>query len=108
MQGQAIDDASSSENIDVDASNESDDQLQPQGEKDDGPSISVTRSSQPPNSSIPTQKRRRVTRACDECRRKKIKCDGRQPCTHCTVYSYGEHTVRSTYEKIGRHHRTMS
>lgn len=35
------------------------------------------------------QKRRRVTRACDECRRKKIKCDGKQPCTHCTVYSYG-------------------
>nr|POE88174.1 vacuolar membrane protease [Quercus suber] len=25
------------------------------------------------------QKRRRVTRACDECRRKKIKCDGKQP-----------------------------
>ncbi len=38
----------------------------------------------------PVQKRRRVTRACDECRRKKIKCDGKQPCTHCTVYSYGE------------------
>ena len=37
------------------------------------------------------QKRRRVTRACDECRRKKIKCDGKQPCTHCTVYSYGMH-----------------
>lgn len=36
------------------------------------------------------QKRRRVTRACDECRRKKIKCDGKQPCTHCTVYSYGQ------------------
>lgn len=35
------------------------------------------------------QKRRRVTRACDECRKKKIKCDGKQPCTHCTVYSYG-------------------
>ena len=35
-------------------------------------------------------KRRRVTRACDECRRKKIKCDGKQPCTHCTVYSYGQ------------------
>ncbi|KAK5173816.1 Gypsy retrotransposon integrase-like protein 1 [Saxophila tyrrhenica] len=34
------------------------------------------------------QKRRRVTRACDECRRKKIKCDGKQPCTHCQVYSY--------------------
>ena len=39
------------------------------------------------------QKRRRVTRACDECRRKKIKCDGKQPCTHCTVYSYGEYLV---------------
>lgn len=39
----------------------------------------------------PLQKRRRVTRACDECRRKKIKCDGKQPCTHCTVYSYGKH-----------------
>ena len=39
--------------------------------------------------SAPIQKRRRVTRACDECRRKKIKCDGKQPCTHCTVYSYG-------------------
>lgn len=39
--------------------------------------------------SMPMQKRRRVTRACDECRRKKIKCDGKQPCTHCSVYSYG-------------------
>lgn len=38
--------------------------------------------------SLPMQKRRRVGRACDECRRKKIKCDGKQPCTHCTVYSY--------------------
>ncbi|KAI9846113.1 MAG: hypothetical protein M1837_004369 [Sclerophora amabilis] len=41
-----------------------------------------------PKTPIPMQKRRRVTRACDECRRKKIKCDGKQPCTHCTVYSY--------------------
>ena len=38
---------------------------------------------------VPMQKRRRITRACDECRRKKIKCDGKQPCTHCEVYSYG-------------------
>ncbi|KAK9355159.1 fungal-specific transcription factor domain-containing protein [Lipomyces doorenjongii] len=41
-----------------------------------------------PMNPTPIQKRRRVTRACDECRRKKIKCDGKQPCTHCTVYSY--------------------
>lgn len=33
-------------------------------------------------------KRRRVTRACDNCRLKKVKCDGKQPCIHCTVYSY--------------------
>ena len=38
--------------------------------------------------SIPLQKRRRVTRACDECRRKKIKCDGKHPCSHCQIYSY--------------------
>jgi Fungal Zn(2)-Cys(6) binuclear cluster domain len=44
--------------------------------------------------SAPLQKRRRVTRACDECRRKKIKCDGKQPCTHCTVYSYGTYGRR--------------
>lgn len=45
-------------------------------------------SDQPQKANAPLQKRRRVTRACDECRRKKIKCDGKQPCTHCTVYSY--------------------
>lgn len=33
-------------------------------------------------------KRRRVTRACDNCRQKKVKCDGKQPCIHCTVYLY--------------------
>lgn len=33
-------------------------------------------------------KRRRVTRACDLCRNKKVKCDGKQPCIHCTVYLY--------------------
>lgn len=43
------------------------------------------------NPAMPMQKRRRVTRACDECRRKKIKCDGKQPCTHCSVYSYGRY-----------------
>lgn len=44
---------------------------------------------------MPVQKRRRVTRACDECRRKKIKCDGKQPCTHCSVYSYGSTSLPS-------------
>ncbi|KAH9887412.1 fungal-specific transcription factor domain-containing protein [Xylariomycetidae sp. FL2044] len=49
---------------------------------------------------IPIQKRRRVTRACDECRRKKIKCDGKQPCTHCQVYSY-----ECTYDKPSNRRR---
>ena len=52
----------------------------------EGEEASVDQPTKPPG---PMQKRRRVTRACDECRRKKIKCDGKQPCTHCTVYSYG-------------------
>lgn len=32
-------------------------------------------------------KRRRIAKACDACRRKKIKCDGKQPCcSHCENY----------------------
>lgn len=32
-------------------------------------------------------KRRRISRACDMCRKKKIKCDGVLPnCGHCTNY----------------------
>ncbi|PKC71209.1 hypothetical protein RhiirA1_532180 [Rhizophagus irregularis] len=39
-------------------------------------------------------KRRRVARACDTCRRKKVRCDGVQPnsdppsCTNCKAYGY--------------------
>ncbi|ODV88570.1 hypothetical protein CANCADRAFT_148272, partial [Tortispora caseinolytica NRRL Y-17796] len=33
-------------------------------------------------------KKRRVTRACDECRRKKIRCDAESPCSHCAAYGY--------------------
>ncbi|KAJ6259442.1 hypothetical protein Dda_5079 [Drechslerella dactyloides] len=43
-----------------------------------------TSASANPVKPLPLQKRRRVTRACDCCRRKKIKCDGLQPCTHCS------------------------
>ncbi|CAN6675065.1 activator of stress genes 1 [Trichomonascus vanleenenianus] len=38
--------------------------------------------------SPPTKKRKRVTRACDLCRKKKIRCDGQLPCMHCSVYSF--------------------
>jgi hypothetical protein len=40
------------------------------------------------DSTIPPRKRSKVSRACDECRRKKIKCDAAseaadEPCTNC-------------------------
>ncbi|KAI1274767.1 hypothetical protein F5Y07DRAFT_372138 [Xylaria sp. FL0933] len=57
-------------------------------------------SSSRPGPPVPLQQRRRVTRACDECRRKKIKCDGKQPCTHCQVYSY-----ECTYDKPSNRRR---
>jgi hypothetical protein len=68
---------------------------------------------QPTDSTVPVQKRRRrVTRACDECRRKKIKCDGKQPCTHCTVYSYGKAchclSTRSIFELTERQNARMT
>jgi hypothetical protein len=42
----------------------------------------------PIDNSIPPRKRSKVSRACDECRRKKIKCDaqsdtGEAPCSSC-------------------------
>ncbi|KAL9612286.1 MAG: hypothetical protein Q9167_003109 [Letrouitia subvulpina] len=81
---------SSVDGYDEDAVGSNDEQWlqQRQSNADQPPStadINVVSSAKP---SAPLQKRRRVTRACDECRRKKIKCDGKQPCTHCTVYSY--------------------
>src|SRR5947207_2735056 len=54
----------------------------------------------PMKTTSPMQKRRRVTRACDCCRRKKIKCDGKQPCTHCTVYSYGTLVRRESTDAL--------
>ncbi|KAJ1337446.1 proline utilization trans-activator [Microdochium nivale] len=66
--------------------------------QDDAGQASGTESGEP--NSVPLQKRRRVTRACDECRRKKIKCNGKQPCTHCQVYSYD-----CTYDKPSNRRR---
>ncbi|KAJ3570156.1 hypothetical protein NPX13_g5825 [Xylaria arbuscula] len=43
---------------------------------------------QPTQDNIPPRKRSKVSRACDECRRKKVKCDaasetGEEPCSNC-------------------------
>lgn len=36
------------------------------------------------------QKAHRARRACDECRGRKIRCDGRHPCLHCIALNLGE------------------
>lgn len=80
---------SGSSEVDYEDDYEDEAQWQSQNQGSANAVTSVGGSTQPSQVLMPMQKRRRVTRACDECRRKKIKCDGRQPCTHCTVYSYG-------------------
>ncbi|CAD6499345.1 BgTH12-03475, partial [Blumeria graminis f. sp. triticale] len=44
---------------------------------------STSTTTQPSNTSTSPPKRRRISRACDVCRKRKVKCDGKQPCTHC-------------------------
>jgi len=45
-----------------------------------------------PDSSLPFSKRRRVTRACDNCKSRKRRCNGEKPCAYCT-----EHRALCTY-----------
>ncbi|KAJ6144687.1 Xylanolytic transcriptional activator xlnR [Penicillium chermesinum] len=33
--------------------------------------------------------RRRISRACDQCNQLRTKCDGQQPCAHCTEFGLG-------------------
>ncbi|KAJ5654229.1 Xylanolytic transcriptional activator xlnR [Penicillium lividum] len=37
-------------------------------------------------SSSATPVRRRISRACDQCNQLRTKCDGQQPCSHCTEF----------------------
>ncbi|KAK8875262.1 fungal specific transcription factor [Apiospora arundinis] len=41
----------------------------------------------PPPQRLVARKRRRTTKACDDCRRKKIKCDGKRPCSSCADFN---------------------
>lgn len=34
------------------------------------------------------RRRQRIATACEECRRRKIKCNGQNPCTHCVGYGF--------------------
>lgn len=42
---------------------------------------------------LPLSKRRRVTRACDNCKSRKRRCNGEKPCAYCT-----EHRALCTYD----------
>lgn len=35
-----------------------------------------------------TRRQSTTTHACEECRRRKIRCDGKQPCSHCEWYKH--------------------
>ncbi|KAH8651504.1 fungal-specific transcription factor domain-containing protein [Tricladium varicosporioides] len=48
--------------------------------------------------------RSRVGRACDECRSRKIKCDGKQPCLHCTILNYDD----CTYDRPRKRSKRLS
>ncbi|CCU76019.1 C6 transcription factor (Mut3) [Blumeria hordei DH14] len=56
------------------------------GQAQSGGSPRAGLTSQP---STQPSKRRRISRACDECRKRKIKCDGISPCGNCTNYDLG-------------------
>ncbi|SZF05725.1 unnamed protein product [Blumeria hordei] len=45
--------------------------------------INTSNTTQSSNTSTSPPKRRRISRACDVCRKRKVKCDGKHPCTHC-------------------------
>ncbi|KAI9852657.1 MAG: hypothetical protein M1838_006114 [Thelocarpon superellum] len=52
-----------------------------------GPIFPHDPASASPDESSADAKRRRIAKACDMCRKKKIKCDGKMPsCTHCLNY----------------------
>jgi hypothetical protein len=51
------------------------------------PTASFT--SQQPRTPAPLRKRKCITRACDECKIKKIKCDGLAPCGCCVIHRNG-------------------
>ncbi|KAJ8125605.1 hypothetical protein O1611_g8033 [Lasiodiplodia mahajangana] len=62
--------------------------LQPHGALDPLGQQYATHAHQTTQDNVPPRKRSKVSRACDECRRKKVKCDatsetGEEPCSNC-------------------------
>ncbi|GJN69018.1 hypothetical protein PLICBS_003064 [Purpureocillium lilacinum] len=68
---------------------------------------------------VPSSSARRVNRSCVECTRRKVKCDGRQPCGSCLYYrvpdaceyrqrSRRNAVSRSTFDKASEQLRSQS
>jgi hypothetical protein len=51
-----------------------------------GPERYVIRSMMTTNATSPPRKRRRPPQSCDECRRRKVKCDRAEPCGRCILF----------------------
>ena len=74
--------------------------LQPHGSLDHLAQQYITNPHQNSQDNIPPRKRSKVSRACDECRRKKVKCDassetGEEPCSNCR-----RSTMRCLFSRI--------
>ncbi|PWY90928.1 hypothetical protein BO70DRAFT_384522 [Aspergillus heteromorphus CBS 117.55] len=54
-----------------------------------------------------TRKRRRPPLACGECRRRKIRCDRKSPCVHCTRFNRVCAYAAGTPKKVPQHDRTI-
>ncbi|GAW20568.1 hypothetical protein ANO14919_100760 [Xylariales sp. No.14919] len=56
----------------------------------------------------PRRQRRRLPRSCEECRRRKVKCDRNHPCSHCVLtkcrclYNVGQRPLAGHPERLGR------
>jgi hypothetical protein len=50
---------------------------------------------------VPPRKRRRPALSCVECRRRKIKCDRRTPCSHCVQLKITKCTYPDTHTNVG-------
>lgn len=74
--------------------------LQPLGALDQLAQQYAVHAHQTTQDNIPPRKRSKVSRACDECRRKKVKCDaasetGEEPCSNCR-----RSTIRCLFSRI--------
>ncbi|KAF3384126.1 hypothetical protein DPV78_012903 [Talaromyces pinophilus] len=57
--------------------------------------------------SCPTPHKKYVTRACDECKKRKCKCDGLQPCHRCSSVGVGDSSAHTFLKRVYTHLKSM-